>query len=198
MARALRIEQVGLTFHVWAHGVAELPLFRAPDAKDTFLKLLRDEVAISDWTCLEYAVMTTHYHLLLRLNKLTLSSGFKRLNVRFAQDYNKLHGRRGHVFDGRFGSKLIGTSFDQMEVARYIALNPVRARICDSPEEWPWSSHGSLAGLFPRDPIVDRAAALAPLKGSGSAYRRYVLEHDKRVRWGQVGARPLEVRRLRR
>jgi hypothetical protein len=30
---------------------------------------------------------------------------------------------------------------------RYVALNPVEAGICRTPEEWPWSSFGATLGL---------------------------------------------------
>ena len=34
-----------------------------------------------------------------------------------------------------------------LELARYVVLNPVRARLCESPEAWPWSSYHATAGL---------------------------------------------------
>lgn len=191
MARSLRIDEAGLAYHVWIHGVADVPIFKAPDVKDTMLTFIAEEVALSHWTVLEYVVMTTHHHVVLRLKKPTLSSGFKRLHVRFAQHYNKLHSRRGSVFDGRFGARIIESKFDLLETVRYVALNPVKAQMCVDPADWQWSPHGALAGLAPRDPIVDERAALAPFNGSREAYRAYVLEPDRRVRWGQVGVRPL-------
>jgi REP element-mobilizing transposase RayT len=191
MTRPLRVNLPGLDYHVWTNGIDDLRLFRAPDVKRTWLTFLLEEVSLSNWTVLEYTVMTTHYHVLLRLNDATLSSGFKRLNERFAQYYNKLHRRRGHVFDGRFESKVVEGSLGQRETARYIALNPVTARMCDAPEEWPWSSHGALAGLAPADAIVDARAALEPFGGCPAAYRAYVLESDDRTRLGSgVGQTP--------
>jgi REP element-mobilizing transposase RayT len=190
MARALRIDLEGLTYHVWANGVNSLPVFRTPDNRDYALQLLRDEVEVSGWCCLAYVVMTTHYHVLLRLQKPTLSSGFKRFNMRYAQYYNKQNRRRGHVFDGRFQSKIVEGVFGELETARYLAQNPTRANICEGEAEYPWSSYGALVGDFTPDRIVDVAAALAPLGGTTRAYRKYVEEPDVRRRWGQVWARP--------
>ena len=31
-----------------------------------------------------------------------------------------------------------------LELARYVVLNPVRAGICDLPEDWPWSSYQAM------------------------------------------------------
>lgn len=189
MARALRIDEPGLTFHVWANGVNSLNVFREPDDRDFAVRLLREEVEISEWICLEYVVMTTHYHVLLRLRKATLSSGFKRFNVRYAQYYNRKYARRGHVFDARFQSKVVDDAFGQLELARYLARNPVKAKICDLPEDYPWSGYGATVGLFLDDRIVNVKEAIAPL-GSRASYRRYVEESDARRRWSQLWARP--------
>lgn len=191
MARSLRIDEAGLTYHVWIHGVADVPIFKAPDVKDAMLRFLREETLFSSWVVLTYVVMTTHHHVVVRLKKPTLSSGFKRLHVRFAQHYNKLHSRRGSVFDSRFGSRIITDKFDLLETIRYVDRNPVKAQMCNDPAEWQWSPHGAIVGLAPRDRIVDERAALAAFGGSREAYRAYVLEPDRRERWGQVGVRPL-------
>jgi putative transposase len=40
-----------------------------------------------------------------------------------------------------------------LATVRYTELNPVRARLCEFPEDWPWSSiHAHMAGLD--DPVV--------------------------------------------
>jgi REP-associated tyrosine transposase len=197
MPRALRIDEPGLTFHVWANGVRGLPLFRDVEDREVALQLLREEVEVSEWTCLEYVLMTTHFHVLVRLRKATLSSGFHRLNTRYAQYLNKKLRTRGHVFDGRFESKLVEGRFALLETGRYIARNPVRANICEAPERFPWCGYGATIGLFPSDDIVDARAALASFGGSKRAYRTYVEESDARVRWGLAWARPSTTTRRR-
>jgi REP-associated tyrosine transposase len=191
MARPLRINLTGLTYHVWANAITGARLYRDAHDKDIALRMLRDEVRLSNWTCLMYVLMSTHYHLLLRLRKPTLSSGFLRFNLRYARYYNDRHGARGHVFDGRYEDKIVEGRFDELEVARYLAFNPVRANMCRRPEEYPWSGYGSIIGVAPRDPIVDLEEALAPI-GSQRAYRAYMEATDWRIRWGQVGGRPIE------
>jgi REP-associated tyrosine transposase len=194
MARPLRVNLPGLTYHVWANAIAGARLFRDAHDKDVALRLLREEVELNKWTCLMYVLMSTHYHLLLRLREPTLSSGFLRFNLRYARYYNDRHGTRGHVFDGRFESKIVDGRDGELEVARYLAFNPVKANMCDVPQDYPWSAYGSLIGLFPRDRIVDSRAALAPVGGSSRAYRTYMEEPDPRKRWGQVCARPQKAR----
>jgi REP element-mobilizing transposase RayT len=171
-----------MTYHVWAHGIDDTQLFGDAVAKEVALRLLREEVALSSWSCLEYVLMSTHYHLVLALKKPTLSTGIQRFNMRFAMWFNKMMGRRGHVFETRFGCRTIDGDDDQLEAMRYVALNPTRAGICRRPEQYQWSGYGSAIGRYKPDPIVDLAAALRPVKGSGDAYRAYVEEPDPRVR----------------
>jgi putative transposase len=190
VARKPRITFPDLTYHVWANAIAGALLFRDDDDKNVAIELLREEVVLSGWTCLAHVVMSTHYHVALRPSKPTLSSGFARFNLRYAQYFNKRHELGGHVFARRFDSKVVEGSSGQLEVMRYIARNPVKARMCEQPEDYAWSSFGSTIGLFPPDGITDIEAALAPLNGSPEAYRTYVAESDPRVRRGQVLACP--------
>jgi len=189
MARKLRINEAGLCYHVWINGVAGQAIFRDAGDKDFMVELLRDEVALSSWSCLEYVVMSTHYHVFLRLRKPTLSSGFKRLNVRYARYFNRKYGKRGHVFDARFHAKVAESRFSRLETIRYVALNPVKANVCRAAEEYPWCGYGASIGRYADNEIVDTRALLT-LFGSRAAYRKYVEEPDERVRWGQSRARP--------
>ena len=74
VGRDPRINLAGLTYHVWANGTSAQRILRDDIDKDTLVRLLREEVKRSNWICLAYVVMTTHYHVLLRLREATLSS----------------------------------------------------------------------------------------------------------------------------
>jgi putative transposase len=60
--------------------------------------------------------------------------------------------------------------------ARYVALNPVRARLVDRPEQWPWSSaRAHLAGkddqLVEVSPLLERLGDFAAFLGSAEDQR---------------------------
>jgi putative transposase len=181
-------------YHVTQHGIDDHPIFRSDDDRERFLRFLVDEVARSEWQCLAYSLMRTHYHLLIRLLKCTLSSGFQRLNGRYAQSFNRVHGRRGHVFERRFNDVLVESDAHRYEVARYIHLNAPRAHACERPEDHVWCDYAATVGLVDRDPVVDPKLALelfgSDLRSARRAYRRFVSEPDPRVRRGQTRARP--------
>ena len=53
----------------------------------------------------------------------------------------------GHVFQGRYRAILCDKQHYLLALARYLHLNPVRARLVSRPEDWFWSSHRAYVGL---------------------------------------------------
>jgi len=99
------------------------------------------------WICHAYCLMGNHLHLLVVTPEENLSEGMQWLLSRYAQGYNEPHSLDGHLFQGRFKSKLVLSEPHLVELARYVVLNPVRAGICRSAIEWPWSSYRATADL---------------------------------------------------
>ena len=91
--------------------------------------------------------MGNHYHLVVRTTSPTFPRGMRHLNGVYAQRFHRRHETCGHLFQGRFGSRLVVADSHLLEVARYVALNPVRAGYCANPEEWRWSAHRTLIGV---------------------------------------------------
>ena len=77
--------------------------------------------------------MGNHFHLLVETPKPNLSSGMQRLKSDYAAYFNERHSLDGHLFQQRFDSRLIETEEYFAEALRYIALNPVRAGLCEHP-----------------------------------------------------------------
>jgi REP element-mobilizing transposase RayT len=189
MGTKLRIEVPGGLYHVNANALHSMALFRDEFDRLRFLELLADQVEKSAWTILMYSLMTTHYHVLFRLEEPTLSSGFQRLQSLYARGYNRRHKRRGVVWQKKFHDEFVESEGHLYETIRYIAHNATRANICERPEEWPWCSYGSAIGLFPPDPLVDEHALLALFGPTPEIGRRrlqeYVEEKNPRERWRQ-------------
>ena len=180
-----RIEQVGAVYHVNGKAVHGVALFADEADRFLFLRMLADQAKRSEWRILKYSLMTTHYHLILRLEKPTLSSGFQRLNSIYARAYNRRHGRRGALWQRRFFDSIVETEAHLYESIRYVALNAPRAGACDAPENWPWSNYGSAIGRYPGDPVADERELLR-LFGTREWLREYVEQADPRNRVSQT------------
>jgi hypothetical protein len=90
--------------------------------------------------------MDNHYHLLVETPNGNLAKGMRQLNGVYTQAFNREHGRVGHVFQGRYKAILVQKETYLLELARYIVLNPVRARMVRSAKDWPWSSYRATVG----------------------------------------------------
>ncbi len=159
MPRRARDTAAGL-FHVYTRAAKQDDVFRDDIDRLVFLRelvLARDKVG---WQCLAYCLMTSHYHLLLAVGDGALPTGMQSLNFRYASSFNVRHGTRGHVFGGRYNSKRITDDFHLMVAFRYIALNPVEARLCERPGDWMWSSYGGIAGTAASSSFVETAPVL--------------------------------------
>ena len=183
-----RIEVVGSAYHVNGKAVHGTSLFRDDVDRLNFLMRLGEQAKLSDWTVLSYSLMTTHHHVLLRLNKPTLSSGFHRLNGNYAKSYNVRHERRGAVWQRRFFDSMAESDAHLLETVRYIARNAVRANVVAAPEDWAWCNYGSAIGVVPKDPIVDESELLGLFGTSPTVARgrlqAFVEEPDPRMRRG--------------
>jgi REP element-mobilizing transposase RayT len=190
MPRAPRLEIPGYAYHVYANAVDGCKAFRDDDDRDTFLFLLVNIASECKWSVLEYSVLSTHYHLLLMLEKGTLSRGMQRLNGRFARYYNRGSKRIGALWRARYDSKLVETDSYLRELVRYVARNAIRAGICERPEDYAWCSYGAAIKSELFDPIVDEERLLGLFGNDEARARRalraFVDEPDPRKRRCQI------------
>ena len=174
MARPLRIEFAGALYHVTARGNAQENIYRTNSDRQQFLALLHNTVKRYDWYCHAYCLMDNHYHLLIETNTATLSKGMKLLNGTYTQYFNRQHRRVGHVFQGRFKAILVQKDSYLLELARYIALNPVRAQMVRRAEEWRWSSYRATAGYDEKEACLTTEWILAVFANTkNEAQQRY-------------------------
>jgi REP element-mobilizing transposase RayT len=96
-----------------------------------------------------WAILGNHLHLVVRTGAVPLSALVHRMQTGFATRFNRRFGRQGHVFQSRFGSRMIEDTADLMGVIRYVHRNPLAAGIVPdlrALESYPWCGHGALMG----------------------------------------------------
>lgn len=161
MARPLRLELPGGLYHITSRGDGQEAIVVDDDDRETWLTLLGDVCTRFRWRCHAFCLMTNHYHLLIETPEPNLSRGMRQLNGVYTQRFNRTHGRCGHVFQGRYKAILVERENHFLEVARYVVLNPVRAKMVKEATDWPWSSFRATAGLAPLPPWLYVEAILA-------------------------------------
>ncbi len=180
MARPLRIEFAGALYHVTSRGDRREAIYEDDEDRQSFVSTLGEVVDRFKWLCHAYCLMTNHYHLVVETPDGNLSTGMRHLNGVFTQASNRRHARTGHLFQGRFQGILVDKDDYLLELTRYVVLNPVRARMVEQPEDWPWSSYRAMVGeaTVPKWLATDALLSQFAARRSDARrrYRRFVAE----------------------
>jgi len=187
MARPLRLEYPGAVYYVTARGNAGQEIFLDDEDREAFLETLGTVVARFHWIVHAYCLMTNHYHLLVETPEANLSRGMRQLNGVTTQAFNRRHARTGHVLEGRFKAILVEKESHLLELARYVVLNPVRAKAALHPRLWKWSSYRATSqearvpDFLTTDWILAQFRSKRELPQRG--YRRFVAEGTGAAVW---------------
>lgn len=175
MARPIRIEYAGALYHVTARGNAQQSIYLTDADRIRFLNLLAQVCDNCHWRCHAYCLMSNHYHLLIETVQPTLSKGMRALNSEYAQQFNKVHCRVGHLFQGRYKAILVQKEGYLLELARYVVLNPVRANMVPQAHDWRWSSYCATAGVVQAEAYLETDWILSQFgQTRPAAIRKYI------------------------
>ena len=96
----------------------------------------------SIWHLLVFVVMPDHLHLLIALGgKESLSSSVADFSRFTASEINAVVGRQGRLWQHGFHEHAVRKAAERCPaLTSYIHHNPVRKGLCESPEQWPWST----------------------------------------------------------
>jgi REP element-mobilizing transposase RayT len=149
-----------------------------------FLRILEEMIEENEVVCHGWVLMDNHYHLLLETPEANLSLAMKHLNAIYTQKFNKKHHRSGHLFQGRFKTKVAEKDSYLKELCRYVVLNPVRAKMVKHPKDWKWSSYRSTVGLEKPEPWLEVDWVLGQFgkvrKNAQKAYGAFVMDGRKK------------------
>jgi len=174
LPRPPRLEFPGAVYHVTARGNERRDIFRGDRDRQDFLDRLADCRQRFGFRLLAYCLMSNHFHLAVRTAVTPLSRIMACLQSSYAQRFNRRHARVGHLFQGRYKSRLVQEDRYLAALIRYIHQNPVRARITRRAADYLWSSDRHLrraSGPSWLD-VDETLAALGPNRRAAVA--RYV------------------------
>ena len=127
--------------HIIQRGHNQQVVFVEASDFKRYLETLADFKDIYGVKVYAWCLMTNHVHLLVAPKDMAgLGKLMKRLAGRQTRYHNRLEGRSGTLWESRYKSSPVDSDSYLLACARYIELNPVRARMSASPEEYLWSS----------------------------------------------------------
>jgi len=164
----------GVAHHVTQRGNRRQRVFFS-DADYAFYRALLAEgcrkAGVAVWG---YCLMPNHVHLILTPSSRDgLRAALGETHRRYTRAVNLREGWRGYLWQGRFASVAMDDDH-LLAAARYVELNPVRARLAERPQDWPWSSaRAHLTGrddaLVSVEPMLSRVPDWPALLGRGLA-----------------------------
>jgi putative transposase len=154
MVRIARGDVPAGTYHVTHRTAGPILMFHDDVDRTDFCMRLARIIEARRWVCHAFCLMPTHYHLLLEVGDNTLQPGMQYLNGTYAQNFNRRHGRWGHLKGERYSAKPVLSDGHMLSTFRYIAQNPVAAGLCERPSEWIWGSYRDCIGLDNRFSFV--------------------------------------------
>lgn len=153
MARKRRDWFPGAKYHITSRGIRKMAIFHDDADREYYLDLLEETKRSYPFILHTYCLMTNHIH--FQLETITSPPGIimKNLHSQYATYFNKRNGFSGHVFESRYVSEWIDSAVYELEVSKYIHLNPLKANIVTKLDDYPWSSYRCYV-LNEKNPLV--------------------------------------------
>ena len=191
MARRARLVVAGQPHHVTQRGNRRLPVFFSDGDYRAYVALLAEGCAKAGTEVWAYCLMPNHVHLILvPSHEDGLRAALGEAHRRYTRHVNLREGWRGHLWQSRFASFPMDERY-LLACARYVELNPVRAKLVRSPRAWKWSSAkahltGKDDGLVRVAPLLDRVADWRAFLAGGLS-----AEDRDAIRAGERSGHPL-------
>jgi REP element-mobilizing transposase RayT len=180
MARPLRLEYADAVHHVMSRGIEGRRICADDTDRNIWLEILGRAAGRFGWKVYAFSLLDNHYHLFLGTPEAGLAPGMRQLNGDYAGYFNRRHGRRGPLMQGRYKSVLVEDEGHWLELSRYVHLNPVRAGLAKRPEDWKWSSYRGYHRPALRQEWLDCKAVLSEYgrdeRKARRAYRKFMEE----------------------
>lgn len=182
---------LGLPHHVTQRGNRRQQTFFNDEDYHVYLTLMAEWCAKCEVAVWAYCLMPNHTHLLaVPASEQALRQAIGEAHRRYTRRVNFREGWRGHLWQGRFASYVMGEEY-LIAAARYVELNPMRAGLVRSPADYPWSS--AAAHLRGQDDVLVRVAPLLELVPDWGSLLQSGLDEtlSQRLRHHERTGRPL-------
>jgi len=159
MARLPRFSPAGLPAMVLQRGNNRQPVFLGPDDYLHYLDCLRMAAREHDLAIHAYALRPNHIHLIATPKEPdSLSLTMQAVGRRYARHFNRVAGRTGTLWEGRFRSAVIEPDAWLLPAMLYVESNAVRAGDAMTPEADRWSSYRHHVGIEASPLVSDHSS----------------------------------------
>lgn len=176
MARLPRMVLPGQPHHVTQRGNRRERTFFEEGDYALYLDLLAEACGRHGVEVWSYCLMPNHVHIIaVPRDDDGLARAFRHVHRHYTGYVNARLRVTGHLWQGRFSSVAMDEGH-LFAALRYVALNPVRARLVERADAWRWSSTRAL--FEARDDHVVRAAPVLERIGDFRAFLSEEFDED--------------------
>jgi putative transposase len=187
MPRIARVVAPGMPHHITQRGNRRLQTFFSDDDYRTYIDLMKEWCEARGVEIWAYCLMPNHVHMIAipeTTESLKLAIG--EAHRRYSRMINFRERWKGHLWQGRFASYVMDENY-LVACARYIELNPVRAKLVKDPAKWPWSSarahidgtKDKLSNINPLIELVDKNWADFLKQDISPEVRSQLQQHER-------------------
>src|SRR5262245_51590341 len=126
--------------HITLRGNRQQALFHDTHDRHSWQRLLTKAMSRYDARLHLYCWMTNHVHMVLECGAIPIFKTIHLAAGSYARVFNAKYKQVGHLFQDRYGSRLIDTNDYLLTLVSYIHRNPVAAGIATTPASYRWSS----------------------------------------------------------
>ena len=155
MSRIARIVAPDCPHHVTQRGNRRQQVFFKDSDYESYLQFLKEYSIKFHLKIVLYCLMPNHVHLIVIPKKQdSLAGAIGDTHQKYTKMINFRENWRGYLWQGRFSSYILDENYFYV-AARYILLNPVKAKIVKRAEDYKWSSINHHTGKKNIDFIKD-------------------------------------------
>lgn len=141
MGRQSRVLLDNGIYHVMTRGNRKQDVFLEKLDYLKYLEILSHYKNKHRFKLYAYCLMPNHIHLVLQVESgITLSLSMRDLNRSYANWFNEKYNKVGHLWQDRYRCKLIEKDRYMLECLEYVEFNPIRANLCKTLIEYPFTS----------------------------------------------------------
>lgn len=150
MARLSRIVVPNQPVHIMHRGNNRQNIFESDEDMVRITEDIAHALSKSGCQLHAYVIMTNHLHFLITPSaKEQLAVFMQSVANRYVRYYNAKHQRTGTIWEGRFKSCLVDSDNYLFALYKYIEMNPVKANMVETMDDYKWSSyHHNALGKF--------------------------------------------------
>lgn len=191
MARKPRIHIPGAFYHVTLRGNHRQDIFFCDAHRRWLDDIVAEAIQRFKARVHAYCWMSNHVHLLIQVGESPLGRVMLRIASMYARRVQRHLLTTGHLFERRYHAILVDADEYLLTLLRYIHLNPVRAGMVSTPDDYSWSSHAAYSGTAEKDWLTKEFAMRMLHADPASAIETY--KRMMQDEWTLASPKPFDL-----